>query len=283
MLKKSIQLTLDETVDLDLLLKACQEHDGAPVAMQKDKALNRHPEMDSWFLYYIDGMLVGALSIFQILVSEAEISACVHPNHRGTGLYKQLESEAVGTLKAYGVKRILCVVDGKSDTGAALMAGKEYPCVQTEYSMVFPKENLIPPVKAVLHIMKTGMGELDDIAQISAAAFGDSLEISKEIVDNGMKSKERERYSAYLDNQMVGTVSLLIHDGSAMINGFAIAPPMQGKGYGMDFLAQLLRMLRRRCLLPLLDVNSENGPAYRLYKRMGFQETEVQDYYERLI
>ncbi len=282
MIKACVRLSEDEKYELAGLLEHCNGVDPVPVSLQMDKTLNYHQDMNNWFLAYEGDLLVGVLSVFGPLDSEAEFTGCTHPDYRGRGIFNSLAAEAVKTVEARHIKRLLFALDRKSESGQAVMTRKGYPRVQTEYGMAFPEHGVIDEMKPRLHILRAGYGELDDMAQISAGAFEEPLDVNRSMITNGLKSKEREQYAAYFENRMVGTVSLLVRDQSAMINGLAIKPQEQGKGYGADFLVQLLRMLRRRNLRVRLDVSSENEAAYRLYKRIGFQETEIQDYYERL-
>lgn len=283
MIKQCVQLTENETAEVVDLLKVCRDADHVPVIMQMNKNLNFHKEMNSWFLSYSENTLVGAVSAFGPLNHEIEWTGCVDPSYRRTGIFTALMTCADEEANRHGIERRLFALERKSESGQGVMKKKGYPLVQTEYSMVLPGDAEISRHKANLHIMRSGFGELEEMAQLSAAAFEEPLEASRSMLVNSLKSKEREQYSAYKEDRMIGTVSLYINEGVAMINGLAIKPQEQGKGHGADFLAQLIRMLSRRELSITLDVSSENQAAYSLYRRMGFKETDITDYFEQKI
>ncbi len=281
MIKQCVQLTEKETTEVLGLLELCRDADHVPVIMQMNKNLNVHKEMNSWFLSYSENCLVGAVSAFGPLRHEIEWTGCVDPAHRRTGIFNALMMCAEEEAHKYGIERRMFALARKSTSGQAVMKNKGYPLVQTEYSMALFGDAELSQHKANLHIMRSGHGELEEMAQLSAAAFEEPLEASRSMLVNSLNSKDREQYSAYKGDRMIGTVSLYINEGVAMINGLAVKPQEQGRGHGTDFLAQLLCMLSRRELSVTLDVSSENPAAYSLYRRMGFRETDITDYFEQ--
>lgn len=283
MIKACVGLSEDETTAVSNLLRTCESADSAQVVIQMNKSLNYHKDMNSWFLAFADSGLTGVLSAFGPLDSEVEWTGCVAPEFRCKGIFRDLMKAGNDEADRYGIVRRMYALNRKSESGQAVMRSNGYLLTQTEYSMLFPEEAPVMEIEPRLHIMRTGFGELEDMAQISAAAFEEPLEASRTMLVNSLRSSDREQYSAYSAGRMIGTVSLFISSNTAMINGLAIKTQEQGKGYGADFLAQLIRMLRRRQLRITLDVSSENAAAYRLYKRLGFVETNTTDYYERKI
>ncbi len=281
MIRERVRLSEKECSDLNDLLDICYETDKVPVVIQIDKTLNHHQRMNSWFMAYSGETLIGVMSLFGPLRTETEFTGCVHPDYRKKGVFNSLVDAALKETGFFGIERILFALDRKSESGQAVMRKKGYSLVQTEYSMVFPKHGTIKKIDSRLRITRTGIAELDDMAQISASAFDEPLDVTRTMLMNGLKSKERETYAAFFEEHMVGIISLMIQDQTAMMNGLAIDHHEQGKGYGADFLTQILLMIAERELTASLDVNSENTTAYNLYKRLGFQETEVQDYYEK--
>ncbi len=121
------------------------------------------------------------------------------------------------------------------------------------------------------------------MTKISADAFDESEEDAAAMLAGSLASTERELYGALCDGIPVGIVSIFFGDDTAMINGLAIAPEFQGKGFGKDFMLQLIQMLRARGLKIILDVNSANATAYALYKKVGFIENSIQDFYEKTL
>ncbi len=283
MIKAMKTLTVEQKNELLNLVEICSTADYCRVPLQMDKSLNAHKAMNCWFFAYEGDVLASVLSAFSPLNTEIELDGCVHPNYRRKGVFKSLTDVALAEISVFGIDRILYVMDKKSVAGKAMMETKKYPLVQTEYSMIYGDSGSAGDLAAHLQVVKCGIDELEDMAMISAEAFGDPLDISREMLRNAIGSAERELYAAYDGSKMVGTVTLLIQKDSAIIHGLAIDPKEQAKGHGADFMAQLLNMLVCRGLSIGLDVSSENAAAYKLYTRMGFTETDVTDYYEQRI
>lgn len=281
MIKALTRLSEKEKEVLADLLETCKTLDQVPVILQMDKTLNYHQSMKNWFLAFQGETLTGVLSVFSPLDSEVEFTGCVHPDYRKQGIFNTLMAAAMEEVHSFGIGRLLFAMDRKGKSGQAVMGKKGCQLVQTEYSMVFPAEKEVGSIQPRLRVLKTGFDEVEAAARISAAAFDETLDISQSMLINGLKSNEREQYAAYLEDRMIAVVSVLVRGRTAMINGLAVKPEEQGNGYGADFLAQLLMLLLHRNLQVSLDVDSTNASAYRLYKRLGFEETEVQDYYEK--
>lgn len=276
-------LNENENAAVASLLKICERADSVPVPLQSDKALNRYPYMNSWFLAYSGETLTGVLSVFNPLADEAEFTGCVHPQHRRQGVFSGLLSEAIREIKAFGITRILYTVDRRSVSGAALLRQRGCRPDHTEYSMKFHSPGTLGAVPQQVQLVRISQPELEEFAEISAAAFEEPLETSLEILRNGFKTPEREYYAAYWENRMVAGASLLLDNRKAMIHGLSVRPQDQGHGYGTDFMAQLVRLLLARQLEVHLDVDSANARAYSLYKRLGFVETDIQDFYKELL
>ncbi len=80
-------------------------------------------------------------------------------------------------------------------------------------------------------------------------------------------------------NQITGT-SWMTFDGRRIhLHHFAIAPLVQGKGYGRDLALASLEFARKSGCPLKLEVHRENQTAVNLYKSLGFDAFEDYDVY----
>ena len=85
-----------------------------------------------------------------------------------------------------------------------------------------------------------------------------------------------ERHGAIL-----ATVSLALEGDVGRIYGFAVDPPLQGRGIGRDVLRRVCRQLREGGAGRVgLEVAVDNDHALGLYTSLGFARVTTEDYYE---
>lgn len=291
---KCLLLSEVDKAAVRLLVEICEEHDGFDVGLQWDKSMNIDKNMPTWYLDYHEDVLTGVLSVFQPMKYEAEISGCVHPLHRRKGRFSVLLCEAENDIKKFGVNQLLISFDRKSESGNALAGFYNYRLVHSELSMQYMPEAEGFENRFIRRLSKNtddqGMvlrkaikDDLDSLAVISSAAFLEDIETSYSILHQFLNISDRTLFTATKDGEVVGCVAVYSPANTAMINGLAISPEKQGRGYGQALMFLLMREIHDKYSKIFLDVNSKNGVAFRLYKKMGFVESEIKDYYGKNI
>jgi ribosomal protein S18 acetylase RimI-like enzyme len=84
-------------------------------------------------------------------------------------------------------------------------------------------------------------------------------------------------FGAFHDSEIVGVAGLLIREGrkeahKALLVGMYVRPSARKAGVGRRLVETILEFARPRVELIQLAVVSNNGPARRLYERLGFRE-----------
>ena len=84
-------------------------------------------------------------------------------------------------------------------------------------------------------------------------------------------------FGAFHDSEIVGVAGLLIREGrkeahKALLVGMYVRPSARKAGVGRRLVETIIEFARPRVELVQLAVVSDNGPARRLYERLGFLE-----------
>lgn len=82
--------------------------------------------------------------------------------------------------------------------------------------------------------------------------------------------------------RLCGYGGILVNGADADIMTLAVAPAVQGRGYGAVLLQALLDLAAARgAQQVLLEVRADNAAAQRLYERLGFKRIAVRRGYYR--
>jgi len=282
-----------EDAEFAILMGLCETADKASTCLGFDAYLNYDKSMPSYVLAREEGprgRLVGAATLFAPLREEAELSACVLPEFRRRGVYRGLLSEVRGILSGRGVRRLLYVLDRASASGSSMLAGRGLPLHHSEYSMRFRppeaqagKRGSLPAIE----LRRAAFSDMDALVAMGASGFGDLPEEARRFIAAHLESPDREQYIALSgagDPAAAAPVAMVslgrASGGETSINGLCVAPGRRGEGFGRAVMAALLDLLLARGEGPIvLDVDSENEVAHRLYLSLGFRETQAVDYY----
>lgn len=265
------------------LMARCQAHDGYSPCVQLDHSLNFRKDMESWFRVSEGQDWLGLASIFAPMAHEGEISLCVAPGRRRQGIAEALIAAARASLDKAGVARCLLVCDQRSEPGRAF-AAKEGARLDREEHAMRLAHRTPPRIPAQLIIKKGDIPDIPAMAAVIAAAFGDDLLVSEAFTRSSFASGIRTAYLGYSREtlaerrKLVATCFVSDEDGALSINTLSVDPTEQGKGYGMEFLCGVIARLDAGRELTL-EVDSTNDRALRLYRRAGFEDESVVDYY----
>jgi len=270
------------TPELDFEIKAfltkCEAFDHVTSCVQLNSDLNYIKEMPCWLIETIDNQIVALCSIFAVNTFEAELSTVVVPEHRHKGLGKSLVSAAKQLLKEYGYKQVLYVCDDNSVSGKAFIDTFLTRHDHTEYTLTYNKRD--DHLRATrLLVTKAYERDLDSIIHINVDAFEDDYEVASQFITSTFASPTRTAYMGQLNYKPICTLMLGNEDGVYSINGVAVLKAFQGQGYAKELIQDVLYGLRNEDQDIIIDVDSTNAPAYHLYKKLGFMESQVIAYF----
>jgi ribosomal protein S18 acetylase RimI-like enzyme len=173
----------------------------------------------------------------------------------------------------------LYVCDRNSKDGIAILKNKRFNIHHTEYTMEYiDNENNIKGKNITVRIAREN--DIETMVYILMNAFETTSENAKGFVENNMKSENRKGFIGIKDNKNIG-IAFVGYNESISINTVGIVKEEQNKGYGMELINTIIETLKPLNQEIIIDVDSNNINAYKLYKDVGFKEKTIIDYYKK--
>lgn len=264
--------------EIEALVESVEGGTGIVSAISFDHVLNCDKEMDCYFLAYAGSLLVGAATVFAPKADEGEIALCVRADHRRCGIGSALLAHAIEVLDRHRVASRILICDAKSVSGASFVRTHATTELFSEYTMGL-SGGLPAFVEGDVAIRVATDADVPRMAEICAAAYGDPLAESRQFIETSMIAVQREGYVGSVGTDLVAVCFISTSAGARSVNTVAVDPRFQGRGYGREFLTKILHAQPRDGLKVVLDVNSTNANAFRLYERLGFEiESDIRYY-----
>jgi ribosomal protein S18 acetylase RimI-like enzyme len=279
-------VTEDLIKEIRALEETCKQHDDLEGNVFLDTTMNFNQDMKNTFLLYNDSKLISFLFVFAPNSNEGEISAYTLPEYRRKGYFKTLLERAENELKTYNVSDILFVNETKSKNGKAavrkLKGEYEFTEYLLRYNNSFDKE--INELSYKLQMIRPELDDLEEIIKANQAVFNDSVHDAKSMVMNTLESQNRTQYAFMLDSKIIGIGCVCEEENEVSIFGLGVLPEYQGRGFGREVLFLIIRKLLNQGRINIvLEVNSTNEKAYKLYRKSGFDIETSYDYYRKSI
>ncbi|QBD75783.1 GNAT family N-acetyltransferase [Ktedonosporobacter rubrisoli] len=269
-----------ELTEIKQLAALCNNHEGLDLKLNWGILRQRPSDQLNDFLYYVDGQLVGFLALFSFAAREGEISGMVHPAHRKGGIFQILFEAARQESISRGLNSLLLIVEGASPAGQAFVRHLPTTYDHSEYKMVLDGPQLPQEMHKHLHFRAAHPQDIPVLSYISAQAFQVPQDEINWYTEQKLSEANRRYYVGEVNSVIVGIIEVSFSEGSALIQGFAVLPEYQGKGYGRQMLARTVReLLRANPQSIWLEVMTENKQALALYQSCGFKEIGCYDYY----
>jgi ribosomal protein S18 acetylase RimI-like enzyme len=278
MILNAVDISDKQILEINSLLSTCEKYDDAKTCIQMYHFLNARKDLKSWILYYNNKELIGVVSIFAPLRNEAEISVCVNPKNRRKGIAKELLEIAHNNLKEFDINTILYVCNRNSKNGIEILKRKEFTLHHTEYTLKYIKQAKNNNSQRII-VRTAGENDIEIMTGILSNAFGSTYNEAKNFIESSIKSKTRKGYIAVKDNKSIG-IAFVGYEKDISINTFGIIKSEQHKGYGKELLNSIISQIDYSNNDIVIDVDSNNMNAYKLYKKIGFEEILTIDYYQ---
>lgn len=199
-----------------------------------------------WLYYATDNSkIIGFLSIYVIDTYNVEICGFVLPEYRrnkiGTNLFSMMVMD-------FHSKSFQLSMDVENEIGKTFVSQMGFEHASTECSMQLAKNNYTE-FKETLSLTPQKQGS--------------------EIIITGI-----------LNGKEIGQSIISVFNTTVCIHDVEIYEQYREKGCGYQLIGTLLNHIFEKYNLAILHVTKENTPAYRLYKKIGFETVQELEYYE---
>lgn len=271
--------------ELDQLLERCAAADGYLQVVYTDASVNLYPQMDCAFAIREDGILAGFLFVFAPSAEEAEFTAIVHPAFRQRGLFARLFAAAQAACRAHGYTHGLFCVDGRALHAQAVADRLGMPLSHIEYQMELVLPDGPAPEAEGFALRKLTEQDLPTVNPAMALCFGNEPAEEEAYLRNCLASADRTNWlMTDQSGAVAGYLGEYRDEKGLNLYGIGVPQPHRGKGYGKRLLDQAAGLAKTDGFQKLLlDVNSTNEPALRLYRGYGFSACSETRYYTMVI
>ncbi|RWS44293.1 GNAT family N-acetyltransferase [Bacillus mycoides] len=282
-IQKRTFLTTSEIQQMKDLAHICGQYDNLDYS--SDLHVNfltaRNKEDVNDFLFYDNTQLIGALSMYDFeRPTKLELIGFVHPNYRKQHIGTTLLQTAMKEVQNREADEALLIINGDSSTGKAFAKHMKLSYLYSEYSMEFKSNETQKTTENNIKLFVASSESLPDLIEISSKAFGDSVENTATWLQKMMNSSSHQVYSALIDNNVLGTITVTPQEHFTTLSGFAVHPSFQGKGYGKAILSYMTHTLFTNGATTIeLQVETKNKNALKLYTQCGFEIMTKYDYY----
>ena len=242
---KSYNLTQELVNSCEKMSTECNDFDGLNTPFFIDTEYENFSQLP--WLYYctLDSKIVGFISVYIIDTHNVEICGFVLPEYRRNKIATNLFAQMVCDFDSVSFQLSL---QAENDFGKSFINKMGFEYCSTECSMQLKKEQ---------HI-----------------AYTNQLSLSPEKQDGEIIVR------ALLAGAEIGVSIISVFDNIVCIHDVEVYEDFRGKGYGYRLINTLLNHVFEKYELAILHVTKENEPAYRLYKKVGFEIIQELEYYE---
>jgi ribosomal protein S18 acetylase RimI-like enzyme len=279
-LYKMRTLTDVDLAELQRLASLCTDHDQIDLRINWDALKSRTGDKINDFAYYRDDVLVGFLSLDGLGSDEAEGTGMVHPGYRRQGVFRALVTAAQDECRNNGTPALILLFDHRSQAGIAFVDAIGAQHDFSEHKMRLVDTQTVPRIENRLDFRKATIEDAQAIAEILVEDFHTDPERLRQNIVGNIQSEIYQYYLAALDRVPIGTLNIQNLDGDAYIYGFVVRPEQRGRGYGKEILARAIEDVVAERPQPIyLEVETNNDPAFGLYRSFGFEVMVTYDYY----
>jgi len=271
------KLTYQQLKDLSRLSLICKAVDGNHIALYKHMLGNKRP-FSTNLLYYQKKKLIGFLSTFYFYEDACEVPLMIAPAFRKKGIAKALLQEILPIIPQGVIESL--IFSSPKDLNNDWLLAHNFRYKSSEYQMQLHQKKPMVLTNTVLDIRRATDDDLSIIADLDCAAFQIPLGDKSSRIYSLLKDPKYTIFLAFKEGVPVGKAHVHLQKDIARLTDIAIFPNFQGQGFG----SELIRFCINYCVdnnhsRIILDVETTNQLALKLYDRLGFTISNAYDFW----
>jgi ribosomal protein S18 acetylase RimI-like enzyme len=273
MLSEVRRLTDRDLAGIAELEKRVIASDGGRLKLEWGTLRSRPGDRVDDLLWWEEDTLLGFVGLYAF-GGHLELAGMVDPAARRRRVGSNLLDGALRLAAGRAIARVLLVVPRSISAGRQFAEARGAVLDHSEHFLVLGATPPSDPLHGDVAVREATSDDHEEIGRILATAFGGE---ATGFVDTDPSARLLvvERAGA-----VVGTLRINSQAGTSGIYGFAIDPPLQGRGIGRDVLRRVAAQVRAEGSTKVtLEVAVDNDRALGLYTSVGFEPRATEDYY----
>lgn len=270
--------------DILELHQICSTFDQTAGQVYLSTELNYDKTIPAFYLMYEEDKLIAFLILFMPEKGEAEITACTHPQYRRRGCFRTLYERARNVCAEKNIHKLIYVVDSDCTIGQeAIKQWHRASYSFSEFKMRWnSRQQDAGGTDGEISFWPVTIGNSAAYRAVAAKALemDDEVDVFLEAV---LPAGNRRGYLEYWQGMPVGVCHVSFDDDEICIYGLGVLEEYRGKGLGKQFVRYILNEVKDESEEIVIEVDSDNQRAYRLYLSCGFEVEQKTDYYEENI
>lgn len=264
----------------------CNRHDGIHLKLNWDMLRARRPDQNDDYYVLRDGRIVGFLGLY-CFGKKLEVCGMVHPDYRRQGLFSSLLEQALSGDRTKDLEEVLLNAPANSVSAKGLLKSLDVQYAFSEYQMTCFGDNEVPqiqvPGSTLAHLRPADRSDRADLIRLDELCFNYPHSAAEEYYEATIEAPDSVTYIIEAGGRTAGKVRIVHEAEVSWIYGLAVFPEYRRQGLARSALQQLIQQsaLMGHCLR--LEVALNNPAAMNLYESVGFEITEVQDYYRHTL
>src|SRR3990167_5252870 len=278
MLTKINQITTPDLIEIDKLLEKCRAADGNTIPIYRHLIEKRHP-LNCNLLHYINDNLIAYLRSFFFCSDACEITLMVDPQYRRKKIATTLLNEITPMLRHEGIKKLIFSTPAKINSKWLEKLGLAYK--NSEFHMKYDLNKSNSEIKTIPgKIRLASSQDIPDLCKIDFSAFPNKKADPDNLFQNLLKTANCTIFVLTLNDATIGKAHIFTEPDKVRLTDIGILPEFRSQGFGSALIKQCIKhaLVRNKSNI-VLDVETSNEGALKLYQNLGFDIINSHDYW----